>query len=210
MSIARSAAEIAVFPLETPAVPGAVVALHIFEQRYRRLATDLSKQRDPEFVVVGIERGSEVGGGDSRFDVGVVATVAEAREFSDGRWSMVAVAGRRVTVLRWLPENPYPRALVVDRPDNAPTLSPDHLEALRAEFSLLAELIHTIEPRIDLRSLEVAAGDPIRASWQMISAVSLGSLDWIELLGIDDPDHRAVRAVAMMRERGEVLKALHG
>ena len=61
--------ELAMFPLESPVVPGQPVPLHIFEPRYRQLAADLQDRDDPEFGIVGIERGREVGGADVRTDL---------------------------------------------------------------------------------------------------------------------------------------------
>ena len=53
------------FPLGTVLLPGAVLPLHVFEPRYRQLVQDCLAG-EPEFGVVLIERGSEVGGGDQR------------------------------------------------------------------------------------------------------------------------------------------------
>ena len=63
------------FPLGGVLLPGAVLPLHVFEPRYRQLVVDClaDDDGDPEFGVTLIERGSEVGGGDQRTDVGVVA-----------------------------------------------------------------------------------------------------------------------------------------
>ena len=92
------ARELAMFPLEEPVVPGGIVPLHLFEPRYRALAHDLSEMTEPEFGVVGITRGREVGGADARADIGVVARVLELESFPDGRWSLVAGATRRIRV----------------------------------------------------------------------------------------------------------------
>jgi Lon protease-like protein len=50
--------------------------LHLFEERYRRMIVDVLAT-DREFGVVLIRRGSEVGGGDQRCDVGTRARVLE-------------------------------------------------------------------------------------------------------------------------------------
>ena len=56
------------FPLGTVLFPYAVLPLHVFEPRYRAL-TEHCLAGDGCFGVVLIERGSEVGGGDTRFAV---------------------------------------------------------------------------------------------------------------------------------------------
>ncbi len=57
------------FPLGTVLFPYALLPLHVFEPRYRVMIRHVMDS-DHEFGVVLIERGSEVGGGDVRFDIG--------------------------------------------------------------------------------------------------------------------------------------------
>ena len=64
-----------------------------------------------------IDRGSEVGGGDTRSDVGVVADDAAGRRAGGGRFAVVTVGTRRIRVDQWLPDDPYPRADVEEWPD---------------------------------------------------------------------------------------------
>lgn len=104
------------FPLGSVLVPGMILPLHVFEERYRRLVHDCLAG-DGEFGVVLIERGSEVGGGDVRTDVGTVARIVQADELPDGRFVVGAVGVRRIRVSRWLEDAPYPRADVADWPD---------------------------------------------------------------------------------------------
>ncbi len=105
----------AMFPLGSTVFPHQVVPLHVFEPRYRMLMQDLAGRDHPEFGIVLIERGHEVGGGDARATVATVVEVIESEEFPDGRWGLVAVGRRRIDVIEWLPEDPYPRAIVRDR-----------------------------------------------------------------------------------------------
>ena len=73
------------FPLGTVLFPNAPLPLHVFEPRYREL-TETCLRGDGRFGVVLIERGREVGGGDSRFSVGTVARIVEAARTPDGRY----------------------------------------------------------------------------------------------------------------------------
>ncbi len=54
------------FPLSNVVFPYMLLPLHIFEDRYRALMADLQDVTEPEFGVVLIERGWEVGGGEER------------------------------------------------------------------------------------------------------------------------------------------------
>jgi Lon protease-like protein len=102
------------FPLGTVLLPFAHLPLHIFEPRYRALVKDVLAG-DGEFGVVLIERGQEVGGGDVRFGVGTVAKVLQTAELPDGRWLLDAVGTERFRVTEWLPDDPYPLAMVVSK-----------------------------------------------------------------------------------------------
>jgi Lon protease-like protein len=104
------------FPLGTVLLPFAHLPLHIFEPRYRALVKDCLAA-DGQFGVVLIERGHEVGGGDVRFEVGTVARILQTAELPDGRWLVDAVGTDRFRVTEWLPEDPYPQALVEDFDD---------------------------------------------------------------------------------------------
>ncbi|HSL57273.1 MAG TPA: LON peptidase substrate-binding domain-containing protein, partial [Acidimicrobiales bacterium] len=132
------------FPLGSVLVPGLVLPLHVFELRYRSLVRDVLAG-DQEFGVVLIERGSEVGGGDTRTDVGTVARILQAEELDDGRWVVATVGTRRMRVRQWFDDDPYPRAEVDDWPDedDAEGLAgpyADVVTLLRRSLALAAEL----------------------------------------------------------------------
>jgi Lon protease-like protein len=78
------------------------------------LADDVNQ---PEFGVVMIERGVEVGGGEQRALIGTVARIADLRAHRDGRYTLVAVGAARFRVNAWLPDDPYPVADVDLWPD---------------------------------------------------------------------------------------------
>src|SRR4051794_19374446 len=99
------------FPLGTVLFPYATLPLHVFEPRYRMMVRTVLRD-DHEFGVVLIERGSEVGGGEARFEVGTVARIVHAAELDDGRFALTAVGLRRLRVTEWLPDDPYPQAVV--------------------------------------------------------------------------------------------------
>ena len=100
------------FPLGTVLFPYGLLPLHVFEPRYRVMIRHVM-DGDHEFGVVLIERGSEVGGGDVRFDTGTIARVVQAAELPDGGYALATVGMSRVRVTRWLPDDPYPHAEVV-------------------------------------------------------------------------------------------------
>ncbi len=85
-------AVIPLFPLGTVLVPGLVLPLHIFEERYRQLVRDLQAlpAADQGFGVVAIREGREVGedGITALFDVGTLAVLREVVPYADGRFDL--------------------------------------------------------------------------------------------------------------------------
>jgi uncharacterized protein len=105
------------FPLEVAMLPGEELPLRIFEPRYSALVQDCLATEDPVFGVVLIEAGREVGGGDARSDVGVLARITEYADMGSGRYRMKCLLGERIRIVEWLPDNPYPRAVIEVWPD---------------------------------------------------------------------------------------------
>jgi uncharacterized protein len=198
------------FPLSTVLFPEAGLPLHVFEERYRTLMS-ACLATDGEFGVVLIARGSEVGGGDQRTDVGTVARIANVAELDDGRMLVVATGVRRVRVEEWLPDDPYPRAVVADLPDPA-TGCPDDVLAgaegsLRRLRSLLSELGDV--PALP-HSLRIS-GEPDEVGWQLCDMAPLVSLDLQRLLVADGLEAR----MRLLRElcdamSGDVIGLLAG
>lgn len=198
------------FPLGTVLVPTAVLPLHVFEPRYRALMDDLTGAElgtpliEPEFGVVLIERGHEVGGGDLRADVGTVARLVDAERLADGRWVVAAAGTGRVRVLEWLPDDPYPLAEVEDLPDPAWDPADDDAlaaaaAALRRALALAAELDDGEVPRPpDL------AGDPAVAAWQLCALAPVGAYDRHRLLTAGSPAAR----LALLRDLVEEVAAV--
>lgn len=135
------------FPLGTVLLPGEALPLHVFEPRYRAMVQDCMASADgPRFGVVLITRGREVGGGDERADVATMARIVELDDLGDGRFALMVIAGERLRVRTWLPDDPYPQADVEPWPDD---LEPaDDLSELFAQ---------AIERVADVRELAAAS-----------------------------------------------------
>ena len=172
------------FPLSTVLFPQAGLPLHVFEDRYRELMAHCMNG-DGEFGVVLIARGSEVGGSDQRVGVGTVARIANVAELGDGRLLVVATGVRRVRVDRWLPDDPYPVALVADIPDDVS--ADDGTTLAGAEFavrrlrSLLSELGDVPALPHNLR----ITGDEEDVGWQLCDMAPLTALDLQRLLATE-------------------------
>ena len=191
------------FPLGTVLLPGEVLPLQVFEPRYRALVHDCLMASDPEFGIVMIERGSEVGGGDQRSMRGTVARIDQLGQFPDGRIGMRAVGTRRIRVERWLEDDPYPRADVVDWPDDTDD-EPlgEEIERCRARATTILGLANELGHDA---TLDIAlAADATVASYQLVAAVPLGPADRQRLLCATGPRHR-VRLLADALDDAEAV-----
>jgi Lon protease-like protein len=109
--------EVPMFPLESAFLPGDDLPLRIFEPRYAALVQACMRETDPRFGVVLISRGREVGGGDTRCDAGALASIVQCIDLGAGRYGLRCRVGERIRVRDWLPDDPYPRAIVQIWPD---------------------------------------------------------------------------------------------
>jgi Lon protease-like protein len=190
------------FPLGTVLFPGALLPLHVFELRYRQLVADCLAG-EPEFGVVLIDRGHEVGGGDVRRDVGCVARMLEVDALPEGRSFVQSAGVRRIRVARWLEDAPYPRD---DWPDEEASLASTErveqvLGRLRRVRALASELREAIGP------LEIdVADDPLLASYHLCALSPVGPEDAYQLLATPGPAERLDRLEGLLAEAEEVLE----
>lgn len=169
------------FPLGNVLMPGGLLSLHVFEDRYRQLVRDCVESPEHEFGVVLIDRGNEVGGGDVRRPVGTVARMVQVAELPDGRFAVIAVGVRRVRVIDWLADDPYPTAMVDDWPDRDEYVDGDQLAAVvqrtRRTLALAVELGDEVaDPAFDL------GDDPALISYQLADVAPVGAADAYDLL----------------------------
>jgi|SRR5579875_1494895 len=108
------------FPLGTVLFPGMVLPLHIFEERYRTLVSDLQAGPEPRrFGVIAIKKGRETGidGVSALYEVGCTATLREAEPYDDGRYDLVTVGTDRFRLEALDDSKPYFQADVTFIPD---------------------------------------------------------------------------------------------
>jgi Lon protease-like protein len=199
--------ELPMFPLGTVLLPSAVLPLHVFEDRYRALVRHCL-DGDHRFGVVLIERGSEVGGGDVRTDVGTIARIVEAARFEDGRYALAAVGTDRIRVEQWLDDDPYPRAQVELLEDSAPDPDIDEaLEALTARLRRLlaryAELGASVAP-----ATSELSDDPVLASYQAAALAPVGPADKQRLLAAPSPGERVATLAELVDDELRTLDEL--
>lgn len=169
------------FPLGSVLFPAMPLGLRVFEPRYLQLLQDVLPDETAEFGVVLIERGQEVGGGEKRFDIGTVAQVADLK-VADGYLSVLGEGTRRIEVVEWLTDAPYPRARVREL---TPLAWDEELRERRAQTEGLVR--RTLARASEFDDVAWTAGvqladDPVEALWQLAAIAPLGPLDQIGLL----------------------------
>ena len=196
---------LALFPLGLVLVPGEVVPLHIFEERYKLL---VNERRDGvrEFGVVLAED-------DGVREVGCTATVVDVlEELEDGRLNILVQGRRRFRLLELLqaddPEKEYLRG-VVEYVDDEVGEAPESLRRRALEvYRRMLALMEVDAPR------EPGGEEPL--SFRMVAAVDFGTPLKQELLESQSEKDRLESLCAVMdtllprlelrREREEAIR----
>jgi Lon protease-like protein len=195
------------FPLGTVLFPHAPLPLHVFEPRYRELA-ETCLRGDGRFGVVLIERGREVGGGDSRFSVGTVARIIEAARTPDGRYLLATEGTERLRVRKWLSDDPYPRAEVetLSEPKRTPPRAIEQRDAVELLLARVLALAGELGHRGPGPEAAVLDSDPIRASFEAAAKAPIGPLDAQRLLELDDPSDRFEQLEKLLHDEVELMQ----
>jgi Lon protease-like protein len=195
------------FPLGSVLLPAMPLPLRIFEQRYLKLLGDLVASEKPEFGVVLIERGKEVGGGEKRVSIGTIASVTEigtTQEFL----GLESFGSQRFRVNAWLPDDPYPLADIELLPDliwdDSLLPAKAHLETKVRQLLAFVSEFGNLQFGADIEFSE----DPMEACWQMAGVLPVGPLDQIDLLSSQSADELISRTYEIVKTANETLTAM--
>lgn len=195
------------FPLSTVLLPSMPLSLRIFEERYLKLLGDLVLEENPEFGVVLIEQGPEVGGGEKRLPIGTIASVIDIGTL-DQFYGLESVGSQRFRVNTWLPDDPYPMADI------------DFLPDLIWDDSLMPARIHLENQIRKLLAFASEFGDlqygsdtelsdnPMNACWQLAGVLPLGQLDQIDLLNSQSADELISRTYEIVTTLDKTLQEM--
>jgi Lon protease-like protein len=195
------------FPLGSVLLPGMPLPLRIFEERYLKLLGDLVASEKPEFGVVLIERGREVGGGEKRMDIGTIASVTEIGT-NEEFLGLESFGSQRFRVNAWLPDDPYPMADVDLIPD---LIWDDSLMPVRVHLETkVRQLLALVSEFGDLQfGAEVEfSDDPLEACWQLAGVLPVGPLDQIDLLSSSSTDELLSRTYEIVKTAQETLNSM--
>ena len=202
------------FPLNTVLFPGVVMPLHIFEDRYRALVRDLialSPNREPEFGVVAIKVGYEVGerGVHTIQRVGCAALVTEITANDDGSYEILVVGRRRFHVEDLDPSLDYLQADVEWLSDPSGATPAETAEAAETAGSLFSVYRVTLE---ELTGNDVLDGqtprDPVDLSYTLAAAMVLSMAERQQLLESPDVTSRLRLGTALLRSELRAIRVI--
>ena len=196
------------FPLGMTLLPGAVLPLQVFEPRYRQMVQDILRDdiNPPEFGVTMIERGSEVGGGDTRATIGTVARVIDMQVTPEGNYVLAALGTDRLRVNSWLPDDPYPVADVDLWPDEGDSnVAAAQIDALHDRVRELNRVVRSLGEMTPPPDAEIG-DDPRLAVYHLGSLSPLGAADRQRLLAAPGLSERVVVLTEVLDDAAAVLK----
>ena len=196
------------FPLNTVLFPGAVLNLHVFEERYRRMIAECLDSNEG-FGVVLIRDGQEAGDPDvTPHDVGTTAEISEVTPLPAGRFYLSTVGGRRFRIDRIVSREPYLMAEVEfldDADDDADARASELTHRVLREFREYARLLvafngHDSEVEIP--------HDPIDASYIVGDALQVADALKQRLLELRTAEARLAAELGFLRRLLPQLRSL--
>lgn len=193
---------IPLFPLGAVLVPGLVLPLTVFEERYRILVSALMSLPDDalrQFGVVAIRSGSEVGSvRPDLYEVGCTAELREVTPYTDGQFDIVSVGESRFRLVG-IDEDagtPYLTGLVEFLPE------PDGVDDLEPLQHKVVDRFADYRRRLRVEVTELP-DDPRVVSYLVAAAMVLDLGDRQSLLEEPTTAHRLRAELELLgRERG--------
>ena len=191
------------FPLAVVLFPGALLPLHIFEPRYRRLLEDVvDGEKRFGLVLPGIGREAPALGA-----VGTIADLRVTQALPEGRSNIVVQGGSRYMVSRYVDaDSPYLVAMVEtfdDREEQA--VAGDTIARLTAEFQrydVARRSLHDLEPDDD--ALPAEAG-PL--TFHVAAAMELDLPEQQRLLELRSARGRVERLLELLPTQRATVEA---
>ncbi len=199
------------FPLGTVLFPGLVLPLHVFEQRYRDLVSDLLALPEAErrFGVVAIREGREVGadGVTALHEVGCAARLRAVQGAQDGTYDVVTVGAELFTLDRLVHDRSYLVGEVTWRPDELgePAEGAVLAGAVRAAFADYVTALAAAGGQVEAPELPT---DPLVLSHLVAAVVQVDLADRQALLAEPDGCARLRAERRLLRREAGLLQAL--
>jgi Lon protease-like protein len=196
------------FPLNTVLFPGAVLNLHVFEERYRRMIAECLDANEA-FGVVLIRNGQEAGDPEvTPHEIGTTAVIAEVTPLPAGRYHISTTGGRRFRIERIVSRDPYLTADVEyldDGGDDADARASDLTHRVLREFREYVRLLVAFSGSTG--DFEVPH-DPVDASYAVGDALQVADALKQRLLELRTAEARLAAELGFLRRLLPQLRSL--
>lgn len=212
------------FPLGTSYLPGDAVVLRVFEPRYVALVNHVMST-DELFVSALISSGSEVGGGDNRFNIGVLVRINRI-ETADIGYSLFGQAIRIVGIDEWNDDEVYPRvkhsAATMSAPDAADSENlADEIRVLAHQIEAFFEFLQAydisppVQPDVVLSLVPqnlhlLASTEILDVFWTLARLLPASAMARYELLIPQSLQARIQRASEEIEHMSDIVKFRYG
>ena len=188
---------IALFPLGLVLFPGAVIPLHIFEERYK-LMINRCLESDGVFGVVLIRQGWEVGPVAEPYDVGTFARIVKTERLDDGKLTLTLAGDGRFRLLRQVPGEPYLQAEVESVDEDASGVPERLVRLVRAQFETYVQTIRRLSRQHE--GTVLLPGRPLDLSYAVAASLQISRTEQQLLLEESAADRIAHESQILRRE----------
>ncbi len=200
------------FPLGAVLYPGMLLPLHIFEERYRQLVSDLQDGPEPRyFGVIAIREGRETGvdGVSALYEIGCIATLRRVTAHDDGRFDLITVGTRRFRLASELDQSrPYRRAEVDLLDEDTGDEAAAQLAAQAVQRGFRAYLDALAARGVTQISVPDLPDEPVVLSYLVAASVIADLGDKQALLAQPDAVSRLTAERAMLSREAAMLRSL--
>lgn len=198
------------FPLNTVVFPGVTMPLHVFEERYVALVSDLLTHHaaaDRLFGTVAIREGYEVGdhGAQSLYRVGCRMQLGEVTQNGDGTVEIEVTARDRIRLGSLHTAGAYAVGEVTDSPEGDDEGSAQLHARARAAFTAYRAAVSQISGNAFSGRLP---RDPTYLSWTLAALAPLPMAERQSLLEADSPAERLELVTELLQDELRAINVI--
>ena len=195
--------EIPLFPLNLVLFPGMPLPLHIFEERYKAMIGDCTRNNTP-FGVSLIRSGQEVGAPADPVRVGTTTRVLRSQLLEEGRMNIITKGERRFEIIEITQQEPHVAALVklLGEPvgEGFTGVSAELTEEFTRLMRSLVSLTGGYTSQVDIPE------DPVELSYMIAANLDAPIPVRQELLEVPTAADRLNRLVPLLKRRNHALQ----
>jgi Lon protease-like protein len=203
----RERGRLRLFPLNTVLFPGAVLNLHVFEERYRQMIAECLEQGEA-FGVVLIREGEEAGDPNvTPHEIGTTAEIAEVTPLPAGRYYISTTGRRRFRIEQILRREPYLLAdvLFLDEEEEDEARASELTVRVAGEFREYLRLLVAFSGNA---SEITVPNDPLHASYVVGDALQVADALKQRLLELRTVEARLAAELGFLRRLLPQLRSL--